>query len=100
MGNKTDKMNETIPDLKYRAFMLKLSHHLTSDDVEELKYLLAPVILDGKREKLLTPLNLLSYVENVGIVGPGKLGQLEKLLRIMDKHKLCDMVRRFIETES
>jgi hypothetical protein len=54
-----DHNNAIIPDLEYRIFMLELSHQFTSEDTEELKYVLASLIPAGKMESLDTTLKVL-----------------------------------------
>jgi hypothetical protein len=87
---------ETIPDLKYREFMLKLSRQITDQDMAELKYMLTSLIPDGRKETLDTILELFRFLEQQLFIGPNNLGNLQELFRLMDKQRLYEMVRNFI----
>ena len=95
-----DNLNATIPDLKYRCFILKLSQQLTSQDIEQLKYMLmspvSPVIPGGIMESLDTTLKLFFHLEKLLFVGPNNLWKLAELFRVMGKQRLCDIVIKFI----
>jgi hypothetical protein len=86
---------EAIPDLKYRAFMLKLSRQITAQDLAELKYMLTSLIPDGKKEKLSTAIELFRFLEQQLFVGTNNLGDLEKLFRLMKKPILRQMVTKY-----
>jgi hypothetical protein len=86
---------ETIPDLKYRGFMLNLSRQITAQDMAELKYMLTSLIPDGRKESLDTALELFRFLEQQLFIGPNNLGNLQELFRLMDKQKLYEMVRNF-----
>jgi hypothetical protein len=92
-----DNLNATIPDLKYRRFMVKLSRRLTTQETEELKYMLASVIPAGIMESLDTTLKLFLYLERLQIVGPNNLWELAELFREMESQRLCDIVTNFIQ---
>ena len=91
-----DGLNKRIPDLKYRVFMLKLSHQITAQDLAEIKYVLTSLIPDGKMESLDSAIELFRYLERILFVEPNNLGDLEQLCRIMDKPELCEMITKFI----
>jgi hypothetical protein len=77
--------------------MLKLSRRLTSQDIEELKYMLtSPVIRAGIMESLDTTLKLFLHLEKLLFVGPNNLWKLAELFRVMGKQRLCDIVIKFI----
>jgi hypothetical protein len=76
--------------------MLKLSRRLTSQDTEELKYMLASVIPAGIMESLDTTLKLFLHLERLEFVGPNKLWKLAELFRAMESQRLCDIVNKFI----
>jgi hypothetical protein len=86
-----------VSDWKYRVLMLQLSRMFTSKDKEELQYLLASKIPDGKMESLDTPLKVFRCLEKLDSIGPNNLCGLEQLFRVMEKHELSAMIRRFIE---
>ncbi|CAB4007032.1 Caspase-8 [Paramuricea clavata] len=91
-----ENRNSTIPDIKYRGFMVKLSHRLTSQDTEELKYMLTSVIPAGVMESLDTTLKLFLHLEKQLFVGPNELWELQELFRAMESQRLCDIVTNFI----
>ena len=91
-----DNRNSTIPDIKYRGFMVKLSCRLTSRDTEELKYMLASVFPAGIMELLDTTLKLFLHLERLEFVGPNNLWELADLFREMESQRLCDIVTNFI----
>jgi hypothetical protein len=76
--------------------MLKLSRRLTSQDTEELKYMLASVIPAGIMESLDTTLKLFLHLERLQFVGPNELWELQELFRAMESQRLCDIVTNFI----
>ena len=92
-----DHNNAMVPDLEYRIFMLELSHQFTSEDTEELKYVLASLIPAGKMESLDTTLKVFRCLEKLERVGPNNLCGLERLFSLMGKHRLSSMVTSFIE---
>ena len=75
---------------------MKLSHRLTSQDTEELKYMLASVIPAGIMESLDTTLKLFLHLERLQFVGPNELWELQELFRAMESQRLCDIVTNFI----
>ena len=81
-----------IPDLKYREFMLQLSRQITSQDMEELKYILASRIPDGIMESLDTALELFRHLERRLFVGPNNLCSLKELFGVMKKQTFCDIL--------
>jgi hypothetical protein len=76
--------------------MVKLSRRLTSQDTEELKYMLASVIPAGIMESLDTTLKLFLHLERLQFVGPNELWELQELFRAMESQRLCDIVTNFI----
>ena len=76
--------------------MLKLSRRLTSQDIEELKYMLTSIIPAGKMESLDTTLKLFLHLERLEFVGPNNLWELAELFRAMESQRLCDIVIKFI----
>ena len=76
--------------------MLKLSRRLTSQDTEELKYMLTLRIPAGKMESLDTNLKLFLHLERLEFVGPNNLWELAELFRAMESQRLCDIVTNFI----
>ena len=93
-----DENNAMIPNLEYRLFMLQLSHHLNSQDMEKLKYSYG--IPRGIGEKLTTPLKVLDHLECRGLVGPNNLYELEIRFSLMKKKKLSSMVASFTFIEN
>jgi hypothetical protein len=93
-----DENNAMIPNLEYRLFMLQLSHHLNSQDMEKLKYSYG--IPRGIGEKLTTPLKLLDHLECRGLVGPNNLYELGLRFSLMKKKKLSSMVASFTFIEN
>ena len=89
--------NSTIPDLKYRQFMLQLSDQLTSQDIEKLKYMLTLRIPAGIMESLNTTLKLFLHLERLQFVGPNKLWELAELFRTIRSQRLCDIVTNFMQ---
>ena len=79
--------------------MVKLSRRLTSQDIEELKYMLlvTSVIPAGKMESLDTNLKLFLHLRRLEFVGPNKLWKLAELFRAMESHRLCDIITNFIQ---
>ena len=75
---------------------MKLSRRLTSQDTEELKYMLASVIPAGIMESLDTTLKLFLHLERLQFVGPNELWELQELFRAMESQRLCDIVTNFI----
>ena len=75
---------------------MKLSRRLTSQDTEELKYMLASVIPAGIMESLDTTLKLFLHLERLEFVGPNELWELQELFRAMESQRLCDIVTNFI----
>ena len=90
-------LNSTIPDLKYRGFVVQLSRQLTSQDTEELKYMLTLRIPASIMESLDTNLKLFLHLERLEFVGPNNLWELAKLFRAMESHRLGDIITNFIQ---
>ena len=82
--------------MKYRGFMARLSDQITAQDLEKLKYMLTPLIREGKKESLDTVVKLFTCLEQVLFVGPNNLENLKELFFEMDKPKLCQMVAKFM----
>jgi hypothetical protein len=76
--------------------MLQLSDQLTSQDIEELKYILTSAIPDGIMESLNTTFDLFRHLEKLLFVGPNNLWKLAELFRVMRRQRLCDIVIKFI----
>ena len=91
-----DSIDAVIPNLDYRIFMLQLSGHFTTQDMEELTYVLA--IPSGIAERLTTNLQVFKYLERVGLVGPNDLHHLERLFTLMDRYDLRRMITTFNDT--
>ena len=85
--------------MKYRGFMARLSDQITAQDLEKLKYMLTPLIPEGKKESLDTVTKLFTCLEQLLFVGPNNLENLEELFREMKKPKLYEMVTKFIRVE-
>ena len=92
-----DGLNKSILDFEYRVFMLKLSRQITSQDMEEMKYVLTSLIPESKKESLKTALELFRYLEMLLFVGANNLANLKELFRRMDKPELCQMITKFIQ---
>lgn len=80
------------------AHCLELSRQLKSNEseFEEFKFLLRKRIPDGKREGLGTPLQIFECLEQLELVGPDNLSELEKLLGLINC-ELCAKVSGFME---
>ena len=91
------KLRDVVPDVEYRVLMLKLSRLLSSsEDIDELTYMLTTKIPAGIKERLLTPLEVFVFLEKSGVLGPKKLYWLHKLFQKMEKPDLSAMVLNFI----
>lgn len=92
-----DLTDAVIPNSNYRMFILQLSRHFTTQDMEELMYVLE--IPSGIAEGLTTNLQVFKYLERIGLVGPNDLHQLERLFILMKRYDLHRrMLRTFNET--
>ena len=92
-----DDSDRFIPDLEYRAFMLRLAKEISSQDLEEIKYALRSRIPAGIRHTLDTALRVFDHLENIGFVGPNNLFELERLFNWMGTLRLGFIVSSFID---
>ena len=91
-----DGLSKWKNELKYRGFMARLTEQITVHDLEKLKYMLTPLIPEGKKESLDTVTKLFTCLEQMLFVGPNNLENLEELFREMDNPKLCQMLTKFM----
>ena len=91
-----DGLSRWKVELKYRGLMARLTDRITEREMEKLKYMLTPLIPEGKKESLDTVTKLFTFLEQVLFVEPNNLGNLEELFREMDKLSLCQMIRTFM----
>ena len=91
-----DSIDAVIPNSNYRMFILQLSRHFTTQDMEELMYVLE--IPSGIAERLTTNLQVFKHLERIGLVGPNDLHHLERLFTLMDRYDLRRMIRTFNDT--
>ena len=91
------KLRDVVPDVKYRALMLKLSRLLSSSgDIYELTYMLRCRIPAGKRETFSTALEVFEFLENLEHLGPTNIHWLYELFQEMEKPDLSAMVLNFV----
>ena len=91
-----DDDNGVITDSEYREFMLKLSRKFSSQDIEELKYILTSRLPAGIIESLDTALKVFIYLERLCFVGPNNLCELVRLFDTMGKNELSSTVKLFV----
>ena len=92
-----DGLSKWRNELKYRGFMARLTDQITAQDLEKLKYMLTPLIPEGKKESLNTVTKLFTCLEQMLFVGPTNLENLEELFREVDNPKLCQMLTKFMQ---
>ena len=82
-------------DGKYRSFILRLANEFTIGDLKALKYFLEDEIPAGTLESFNTALDIFSYLQRQGLIGPGKLDELRNLLVNIGRPKLVSMLDDF-----
>ena len=92
-----DSLRRWKDELKYRGFITRLTDQITEQDMEKLKYMLTPLIPDGKKESLVTGIKLFTFLEQILFVEPNNLENLEELFLEMDKPALSQIIRTFIQ---
>ena len=85
---------------QYLPFLLKLGDNLKNDDLERIKFLLNKKIPARKLEQINQPCKLFSSLEERGLLGPDKLGELRQLLEDMERPNLVDMVDEFEDSDT
>ena len=76
--------------------MARLTDQITAQNLEKLKYMLTPLIPEGKKESLDTVTKLFTYLEQILFVEPNNLENLEGLFREMDNPKLYETITKFM----
>ena len=86
-------IDEIITDFEYRKFMLELSRQFTTQDTDELKFMLTSKL---PAEDINTPLDVFQHLERLKFVGPNNLRKLARLFWSMGKERLYSMVTSYI----
>jgi len=79
----------------YRAFLLRISDHITEKKLKELKYLCLECIPEGDLEKISSPLDLFRDLERRHMIGIHDLSFLKKLLKDVTCVHLANEVDEF-----
>lgn len=79
----------------YRAFLLRISDHITEEKLKQLKYLCLDYIPEGDLEKISSPLNLFRDLERRHMIGIHDLSFLRKLLENVTCFHLATKVDDF-----
>lgn len=79
----------------YRAFLLRISDHITEKKLKQLKYLCLDYIPEGDLEKISSPLDLFRDLERRHMIGIHDLSFLKKLLKDVTCVHLANEVDEF-----
>nr|XP_047129144.1 uncharacterized protein LOC124809246 [Hydra vulgaris] len=84
-------MTTTFIEDVYQRSMIKVSIHLTKDDVDQLVFLNSD-IKDDDLDKITSPIKLIRILEQCGVVGIGNLNKFAEQLRVINKSFLVDQL--------
>ena len=80
----------------FRAFLLRISDHITEEKLRQLKYLCSDEIPDGDLEKISSSLDLFKDLQRRQIIGVDNLSFLKQLLSDVTCFQLASKVDDFI----
>ena len=80
---------------KFNRTLIELSQHITSDLLENMKYMCQDVVLPAKMERVKTALNLFQALEECGKISINDTQYLMDLLEAEGKSKLVEKLRPF-----
>jgi hypothetical protein len=104
MSNLRDILSSdnVIPTPKsgYRAFLLELGRKFKEDDLKALKFALKDVIPARNMEGLCQPFDVFSALEDRGLLGPDKLGELREYLEAIDRPTMIEMLDEYEDADT